>query len=84
MAHTSGGNAGAYLRAFAERVRRSCRRMAQRLNCIPLQMLPLLLARRARGLLPGRLLPGRLLLAVGLQFTTGLLPARLPPRRAPV
>ncbi|CAN6285959.1 unnamed protein product [Urochloa humidicola] len=35
MAHTSGGNAGAYLRAFAERVRRSCRRMAQRLNCIP-------------------------------------------------
>ncbi|CAN6301319.1 unnamed protein product [Urochloa humidicola] len=28
MAHTSGGNAGAYLRAFAERVRRSCRRMA--------------------------------------------------------
>ncbi|CAO2038609.1 unnamed protein product [Urochloa humidicola] len=35
MAHTSGGNAGAYLRAFAERVRRSCRRMAQKLNCIP-------------------------------------------------
>ncbi|CAN6206593.1 unnamed protein product [Urochloa humidicola] len=35
MAHTSGGNAGGYLRAFAERVRRSCRRMAQKLNCIP-------------------------------------------------
>ncbi|CAN6337816.1 unnamed protein product [Urochloa humidicola] len=35
MAHTSGGNAGGYLRAFAKRVRRSCRRMAQKLNCIP-------------------------------------------------
>ncbi|CAN6237983.1 unnamed protein product [Urochloa humidicola] len=36
MAHTSGGhNAGGYLRAFAERVRKSCRRMAQKLNCVP-------------------------------------------------
>ncbi|RLN42961.1 hypothetical protein C2845_PM01G46500 [Panicum miliaceum] len=35
MAHASGGeNGGGHLRAFAERVRRSCKRMAAKLNCI--------------------------------------------------
>jgi len=35
MVHASqGGNGGGHLRAFAERVRRSCKRMAAKLNCI--------------------------------------------------
>ncbi|CAN6333783.1 unnamed protein product [Urochloa humidicola] len=51
MAHTSEGNAGGYLHAFAERVRRSCRRMYRSSTASRLQMQSLLLVSRARSLL---------------------------------